>query len=217
MKINFSLFGIGAFISVILLFGCSTSKVIEEISLQEDGLSSIQEMMIGSYDSSLQEREDSSYYNISLHMFPIWSHRDDGTYLYVEQALTSLQDRPYRQRVYKLEKLKDGRLVSHVYTLKFDSLFIGKWKDPSFFDTFGLSILDVRDGCEVVLSKTINGYEGSTRGDNCKSTLRGATYATSKVQMTENEITSWDQGFDANGDQVWGATKGPYIFRKLKE
>jgi hypothetical protein len=32
--------------------------------------------------------------------------------------------------------------------------------------------------------------------------------------VTANEITSWDRGFDSAGKQVWGATKGPYQFKK---
>jgi hypothetical protein len=27
-------------------------------------------------------------------------------------------------------------------------------------------------------------------------------------------MTSWDRGFDAQDRQVWGATKGAYLFRK---
>lgn len=172
-------------------------------------------MMIGSYDSSTQATEDSSYYNISLHMYPIWENRKDGKYLYVEQALATMQDKPYRQRVYKLEKQKDGTMASFIYTLKNDSLFISKWNDPAYFDKFGLSVLDKREGCEVTLRKNPSGYEGSTLKDNCKSTLRGASYATSIVSMSANEISSWDQGFDDDGNQVWGATKGPYIFIKI--
>ena len=131
--------------------------------------------------------------------------------------MASMQDRPYRQRVYELKKTSDGKLASYVYTLKQDSLFVGKWKDVMYFNKFGLSILDEREGCEVILAKTANGYEGSTQGDLCKSSLRGASYATSKVSMSANKITSWDQGFDESGNQVWGATKGPYEFVKLKE
>jgi len=200
---------------VILAISCSTSEKI--MMPQIDELDNLQAMMTGSYDSSAQEASDSSYYNISLHMYPIWETRKDGKYLYVEQALASMQDKPYRQRVYKLERLKDGKLASYVYTLKQESLFIGKWKDAAYFDKFGLSILDERVGCEVVLSKKESGYEGSTHEDHCKSTLRGASYATSKVSMAADKITSWDQGFDDKRKQVWGATKGPYVFVKLKE
>jgi len=51
--------------------------------------------------------------------------------------------------------------------------------------------------------------------DNCKSTLRGATYATSSVSVHADKIMSWDQGYDSSGNQVWGATAGGYVFVKL--
>lgn len=194
-------------------FSCASTKEMETQQINE--LDQLRSMMSGSYDSSLQAEEDSSYYNISLHMYPIWKNKGGGEYLYVEQALASMQDKPYRQRVYKLQKQADGSVVSFVYTLKNKSLFIGKWKDPKYFNKFGLSILDEREGCKVVLNRTFSGYDGSTQNDNCKSTLRGATYATSIVSLTENQITSWDQGFDEKGEQVWGAKKGPYKFVKL--
>ena len=57
-------------------------------------------------------------------------------------------------------------------------------------------------------------YSGSTRNKSCGSTLEGATYASSKVKISKDRIVSWDQGFDANGVQVWGATKEGYVFVK---
>jgi CpeT protein len=57
-------------------------------------------------------------------------------------------------------------------------------------------------------------YEGSTLGKECLSSLRGATYATSKVKIDEKMILSWDQGWDNADKQIWGATKGGYIFDK---
>ena len=56
---------------------------------------------------------------------------------------------------------------------------------------------------------------GSTREDACKSTLRGSNYATSQVEITADSVSSWDQGFDANGEQVWGAVKGAYVFDRI--
>jgi CpeT protein len=56
--------------------------------------------------------------------------------------------------------------------------------------------------------------KGATNEQDCSSQLRGASYATSKVQISPGRIESLDQGFDSNGKQVWGATKGGYIFKK---
>jgi hypothetical protein len=30
-------------------------------------------------------------------------------------------------------------------------------------------------------------------------------------------MESWDRGFDAWGNQVWGAAEGPYIFDKVAD
>lgn len=203
---------------IVLFASCSTYQKIDIPVVNENELDRLQEMMTGSYDSSEQAVLDSTYYNISLHMYPIWENRKDGSkYLYVEQALASMQEKPYRQRVYRLEQLGNGTIASHIYTLKFDSLFIGKWMEPDYFSKFGLSVLDIREGCEVTLTKNSSGYQGSTQEDNCKSTLRGASYATSIVSISSKEITSWDQGFNDKDEQVWGATEGPYKFIKLMD
>ncbi|WP_430409542.1 chromophore lyase CpcT/CpeT [Kordia sp.] len=170
--------------------------------------------MTGSFDSSEQAASDASYYNISLHMYPIWKSKD-GYWLYVEQAISANQLKPYRQRIYQLEKLEDGSFSSKVYTLENPENFIGKWKTPAFFDQFDASILKEREGCAVILKKNGNSYSGSTIDKDCKSTMRGASYATSEVTIQPNVIESWDRGFDANDKHVWGAEKAGYVFKRL--
>lgn len=172
-------------------------------------------IMTGSYNSEKQSKKDSTYYNISLHMYPIWTKSSDF-WIYVEQALNNKQDQPYRQRVYKVEKVEKNKFKTIIFTLKDEQSFIGKWKTPNYFDQFDTSILKERSGCEVYLSKLDTYiYKGSTLEDQCKSSLRGASYATSKVEIDKKSIYSWDQGFDKQGKQVWGAEKGGYIFDKL--
>ena len=83
---------------VSLLAGCQTTgPVMESPEVERIGKGGIFEMMQGSFDSKAQAAEDSTYYAISLHMYPIWPDR--GQFLYVEQALTAMQNKPYRQRV----------------------------------------------------------------------------------------------------------------------
>lgn len=171
-------------------------------------------LMQGSFNSGDQATSDSTYYNISLHMYPIWEG-SEGNWLYVEQALFSMQDKPYRQRIYKVEKIDEQTYASRVYTIENEEVFIGKCKAPGFFDSYDQSILKERTGCAVILNKVgKNTFEGQTRNKDCASNLRGAAYATSIVKIEEGLIESWDQGFDANDTQVWGAEKGGYIFKK---
>lgn len=200
-------------LTTILLIGCSQSQDKEEV--KETALI---DLMIGSFDSKKQAEADSAYYHITLHMYPIWKNRE-GTWLYVEQALASTQDKPYRQRVYQLQNMADGTVKSTVFTLKDQDSFIGKWDDPKFFNQFTAnSLLELRDGCAVIMKRLdATTFEGATIGKNCLSTLRGASYATSKVNISATGVESWDQGFDRNDEQVWGAEKGGYFFSKLKD
>lgn len=185
------------------------SKPKEDAQLKE-----LFSLMQGSFNSANQAAQDSSYYNISLHMYPIW--KDKGNYLYVEQALNSMQQRPYRQRVYKVTRLNDSIFSSAIYTIPHDSLWIGKWKTPEDFDRISPEYLEERTGCEVLLQRLgENHYKGATGIKTCESSLRGASYATSEVEINPTQILSWDRGFDSIGNHVWGAEKAGYIFDKL--
>ncbi len=179
---------------------------------------SLMDLMTGSFDSKKQSDADSSYYHISLHMYPIWKNRE-GDWLYVEQALASTQDKPYRQRIYKLEAQADGTYKSSVFLLKDQEQFIGKWKEPGFFSQFTAnSLLTEREGCAVIMKRLgDNTFTGATVDKHCTSTLSGASYATSKVTVSTNQVESWDQGFDSSDEQVWGAEKGGYIFDRLDQ
>jgi hypothetical protein len=55
-------------------------------------------------------------------------------------------------------------------------------------------------------------FFGSTHGTACTSELRGASYATSEVKIYRDRIVSWDRGYSSDNAQVWGATKGGYVF-----
>ena len=179
-------------------------------------LSELYSLMQGSFNSETQAKTDSTYYNISLHMYPIWEGK--GNYLYVEQALNRMQNRPYRQRVYKLNQLSDSTFSSEIYTLKTDSLWIGKWKTPEAFDSITPNDILLKPGCEVILKRlSENHYKGKTGDTTCVSTLRGASFARSEVEIFTDKILSWDRGFDVEGNYVWGAEKAGYIFEKIKK
>jgi len=175
----------------------------------------LQTYMTGSFTSGQQAVADSNYFDISLHMVPIWEDKE-GHWLYVEQAVTAMPNTPYRQRVYKLEENPDSTITSHIYELKYPDLFVGAHTNPSTFKDYDKTVLSQKEGCGVTLSYNyVDGYySGSTAGNNCASTLEGASYATSKVAIYPNRLESWDQGFNNSNEQVWGAENGPYIFNK---
>jgi len=190
------------------------STVVKTTVANSEDIDRLFELMQGSFDSSAQADADSNYYNISLHMYPIW--KEHGKYLYVEQALASMQSKPYRQRIYHLKQTEEGNISSAVYSVPADSLWIGKWKTPQAFSSINPTDLKEREGCAVILNyKGNNIYEGSTGDKTCQSSLRGASYAMSNVTVSPDKVVSWDQGFNEEGKQVWGAVNGGYTFDKL--
>lgn len=178
-------------------------------------LSRLVNYMVGDFSSLAQSKRDSAFFDIRLHIRPIWKHDRPNHWLYVEQATAATESKPYRQRIYKVEADGAGGFKSIVYTLPNPEDWAGKYKDPGAFDQLKPSELSLREGCTVFLQKAKNGaFVGSTQGEGCESSIRGAKYARSKVTITSSMLLSWDQGFNAIGEQVWGATKGGYEFVK---
>lgn len=169
--------------------------------------------LTGSFSSAIQAQEDPEFLAIDLHMSRIWPQRHDGFWLYVEQAAESTPQRPYRQRVYRVFNLDDGQVRSEVFELPGDPLrFAGAWRDPALLG--GLSPVELlpRDGCAITLAWKDGRFEGGTEGTGCESTLRGASFATSEVTLTEGLLKTWDRGWKSSGEQAWGSVSGPYIF-----
>lgn len=189
-----------------------TLGVALQAQKRDKDLETLVKYMQGGFTSAAQAAVDTNYYDISLHMTRIWEQRTDGYWLYVEQAVTKMLDKPYRQRIYHVVHQADGSFESAVYTLPDDKAAVGAWKNPTLLAQVTVEQLETRKGCAVILKKEGKAFAGATNGNDCESNLRGAKYATSKVSITKKGINSWDQGFDAAGNQVWGAENGPYLF-----
>jgi CpeT protein len=171
--------------------------------------------MTGLFSSHAQATADSTYHDVRLRMERIWNDREDGVWLYVEQAISGNEERPYRQRVYHLRIDSPHAYASDVYTLPAPERFVGGG-DPIHAAALTPDSLELRDGCTILLERyDVGSFTGSTVLEHCPSSLAGATYATSKVTITPSSLSSWDRGFDAANHQVWGATEGAYRFDRV--
>jgi CpeT protein len=174
--------------------------------------------MQGSFSSEEQSKLDTNFFDIRLQMKPMWQERSDAIWIYVEQAVSSKLEKPYRQRVYKVTQLPDGTFESAVFTFSEPMKYAGDWKKDKPLDDLNPSDLTQRKGCSVFLTKNEDGsFTGSTKGKDCESDLRNAKYASSEVVITAKGMTSWDRGFNDKDEQVWGATTGGYNFKKIND
>ncbi len=187
-------------------------------SAEQPSLALLVKRMTGAFNSAEQSKADpENYFDIHLHMQPIWTERTDGPWLYVEQATAKTLEKPYRQRIYKLSEPKPGVFVSAVYTMPEPLSHAGAWKDASKLGGLTPEQLTIREGCAITLSWKDGAFVGATDGQNCGSDLRGAKYATSEATIHADRLVTWDRGYDEKDAQVWGATKGGYVFMRVDE
>ena len=202
-------------IAFLISLTCLTSELSAQTAPDEDyGLMRLSSWLCGEFSSGEQAKKDTSYFDIYLCMTRIWPDRKDGIWLYVEQAMATKRESPYRQRVYRLNRVEGETFSSEIYTLVNPKEVIGLQQDTAKRSFLTFEKITLKEGCTVFLSESNDVFTGGTDEQKCPSDLRGATYATTKIRLTERELVSWDQGFDAAGNQVWGATKGGYIFIK---
>lgn len=199
-------------IKIVILF---FFMILPVITYPQNDVEDLVDYMCGSFSSEEQSGKDSSYFNIELEMVQIWKDRTDGPWIYIEQAVAGTKDKPYRQRVYQIKQRSDGKIVSVVNLIPDQLRFAGDYKKEFPLVRLIPDSLVLKPECEVVLYRADVGYfEGGTVDKNCSSDLRGASYATSEVKIDKDKMITWDRGFDKNGNQVWGSTKGGYIFKK---
>ena len=210
MKMNFLIF-------FAVLFALPVSG--QEKSLNEKDLTELKKLMTGFFSTEAQSLEDTSYFHIRLCMKPIWQDRQDGYWLYVEQAAYRSLNRPYRQRVYHLYlEMEKNALVSKVYEIENPGQFIGGCSDLFILSALGFESLIERPGCEILLKRESNNtFAGATEDGVCLSTWRGAAWVSSDVTVSPQGLTSWDRGWDEKNQLVWGPADAGYRFDRMEE
>ena len=105
---------------LVIFQSCTQNSDLNDPKLQQ-----LSSWMTGSFSSKMQSEADTNFFNIHLHMVPIWQERTDAIWLYVEQAAAWSLDKPYRQRVYKLRRLDDNLFESSVFSITDPIRFAG--------------------------------------------------------------------------------------------
>ncbi|MFY7971949.1 MAG: chromophore lyase CpcT/CpeT [Flavobacteriales bacterium] len=208
-----SIFPFLLFVFACTLWSCQSSQPAANPK-EDKALLAFADLLIGEFSSEAQSKSDSDYYHISLSMTRIWEEKNDAIYLYVEQAMAAKKDKPYRQRVYKLNHPAKNVFTSEIYTIKGPENFVDLSHDASKQAALTQDLIEFKEGCTVTMTLKKGVYTGGTDADKCPSDLRGASYATTQITLKKGLLVSWDQGFDKSGKQVWGATKGGYQFVK---
>lgn len=143
-------------------------------------------------------------------------NRPQAVFLYQEQALSQRLSSPYRQRFLRIAPNADKSGVeSAVFKPPTPKAWIGLCGKPE-----AERVVQPREigesSCSVFLQRTGKNYVGETRAGGCPSDYKGAVRITNRIVLHEAGMDTLDRGFDAAGNQIWGAKDEPYKFRWIE-
>jgi CpeT protein len=142
-----------------------------------------------------------------------------SVFLYQEQALIESLNQPYRQRFLEITNSNEPNLVeSKSYKPTELEQWIGFCQKPEVERLVSQVDLGMPI-CSVFLKQSAANYIqplyiGETQKGGCPANVRGATSITNTIYLFPDGMNTWDRGFDASGNQVWGAANEAYKFRK---
>ena len=167
----------------------------------------VAELLEGTFRSDEQAEQDRRYFDISMRLCRVDAEAYGTHVLYIEQARSDQLDSPYRQRLYVLHGT-EYEVISEV------------WSSTQAAQWVGLCDRDERVVEEVTLSS--NPAVRSSLSPPKRTSLRAVPVdkaaaapwravvtLTAEVRADADGLTSWDRGYNAQDQQVWGAEADP--------
>ena len=172
---------------------------------------------VGSW-SSIEQSADDAYDWVESEVVRIWPDREDGVWLYQENAIIGSgpgnpdtddrKARPYFQVVVHVRNMGDGTLHTTTYRVADRQAARGAWKRPELFDRDWLGAVS----CMGSMTRVGDGFwNGQTV---CPNSYKGAVKLLSRSVRAPGVYVNWDRGFDADGRLIWGPKQGGYIFKR---
>ncbi|XP_044492639.1 chromophore lyase CRL, chloroplastic-like isoform X3 [Mangifera indica] len=151
-------------------------------------------------------RDPDNYFNIRMVTCPAAEMVDGSKVLYFEQAFWRTPQKPFRQvNSFALREVEEYKN------------FCDRSKDqrPLPEEVIG----DIGEHLTTIYLRCCDRgnhclYEGSSPPGGFPNSWNGATHCTSELAVLKNnEIHTWDRGYDDDGNQVWGVKESPYEFK----
>jgi hypothetical protein len=177
------------------------------------------DLLLGSFDSSAQAIDDSDYLDVtvrhcSVTVTDLPSSMSSGRFLALRQSV-STSATPYRVRILRIfaGESPDVVRVSSFATVRGLNVADLCFK-PEAQRTISYKILD-EEKCTTQARLQDGQFTGGTTGDGCPSSRSGAVRMTSELSLNAQGMTTWDRGWNATGELVWGPEAGPYRFERV--
>ncbi|KAK9065171.1 hypothetical protein SSX86_000344 [Deinandra increscens subsp. villosa] len=211
--------------TLVLIGGALLVKRLTKSTTRWDHARIVSQSIAGEKFSKEQaSRDPDNFFNLRWLCCPAADMVDGSKVLYFEQAFWRTPHKPFRQRFCMVKPCpKEMRCDVEFSTYAIRDAeeyknFCDRSRDqrPLPEEVIG----DVAEHLTTIhLNRCERGkrclYEGSTPpGGFPNSWQNGASYCTSELAVLKNnEIHTWDRGYDDDEKQVWGVKNGPYEFK----
>jgi hypothetical protein len=207
--------------TLIIWVSFSSLATAQDIPIQQQ-VNSVVSHLVGVMDTSAQASANPKAPSVRMTTCRVQiidnpTEAISSAYLYQEQALTDNLDKPYRQRLLQIKPSTGDRTVeSKSFKPQNPESLIGLCNKPETqrviqFSNLGESV------CSVFLKPTDKGYLGETPSQGCPANIRGAVKITNTILLHSEGMDTWDRGYDAQGNQVWGAENQSYQYRWVRQ
>lgn len=185
----------------------------QTLPLSQQHVDAVADHLSRTMDTTAQAERNARFVGVQMTTCSVTVPDQNGIYLYQEQALSNSLETPYRQRFLHIDLNHDAtRVESRTFKPSTPEQWTGLCQQTN--PTIDPSELG-RLVCVVSLRPSTLGYVGSTPDEGCPVNLRGAVRLTNTIVLHQAGMDTWDRGFDATGEQVWGAQTEPYQYRWL--
>lgn len=191
----------------VMLSGCAV-RAPERIN--DPAAESLRDTLAGYYSNERQAEEDADYYSTQLALIPLSGALGSGAWLYLEQSLAEHPNRPQRQEVWRLGADTTGGLIAERYAISQAQEVVRGWENGSLERLQPAQLLPLT-GCSLRFEQHDDVIDARFAGPPCG----GAPHA-ARVEdhwhWNDEQLSHWEQGFDADGRQSSGPMNGPEVF-----
>jgi hypothetical protein len=173
--------------------------------------------MVGHFTTLIIAESESTSDGLQRFVVPVWLDREDGPWLYIEEATTNQPDEPTSQLVMNIRLGYHGQVRCEVYDLPGDPIVhANAWNEPDALSSISPQQCDYRSGCTIDLHLYGQDvYVGSTNGRGCPDQYLNGAFMTIRQQIGALSMTRWVRGFTTDGVLLWGSPDTPEVFYRL--
>ncbi len=167
----------------------------------------------GTFSTYEQHKTDSTFDDVRVYTKLIRKDVNGIYWVYTEQG-EAKNYVPYRQRVYQIALVEDY-IKLRIYYL--NDITKHSFFKPETINNITLADIKLKPGCDLNIRLKGNYYGGDTNDKNCIATFRGSSYTTTNFEVHKDYVKSWERGWSKDDKQVWGSSKGHYIYKKISK